>query len=666
MTQQSITSEQAAALDVARDLVRLGMPMFLAQPDPDHFSGTGYALPAGWQQIAAEERVVDAWRPGMALCAVTGHVLDLVDLDPRSGGVLPEGITEIPVLGRADTPSGGQHLFVLPIGVASRDGAWPGVDVKSGEPDGQGRGFAFLAPTVRRSKVDGQPRVYTWSQDPVPDRIRDALNWVGTHPGGNAAAEPIRRRIAELRAERMPGGPPRRIPRSVARAEWDRAYDRLVADLRTWASTGWGGAAHAGLLAHTTHLARLAPSNARAAYEAAFAAVGLVPDGADLAKLDSALSAAVPDVVVADEDMPPGELFWAGARVTDGGASPPGPEVGPTAQQAGGGAYDFAPVTRERYRQRRPAPSPTLGAFGGEGGHFYASGVHWLQGESESGKSWVALALVAEVLGRGERACYVDYEHTPDAILERLECLGVTDEGIERLTLVDGTGPTFGELVAHVRAASYDLMVVDGVTSSLSSAGLSGRDEQELTRWADLLPRAARMAVCVDHVVKAVDERRGMAVGTQAKKSVVTGSAWEVVGTVKFGRGSRDGVITLNLQKDKPGGLRGRGVSVVRLRVLSDAMTGTVEIVTSAALKATPDQFFADQPDVRADAVYEQLVSWDAAGGAIPPKMQMETMRKLVRDELNLKIDHTVMDKAIRTFKRNRGLPIREDDEDDC
>jgi hypothetical protein len=70
-------------LGAARDLAKAGIPIFVAYPDPT--SATGYRLPKGWQNTTPNPRYIDAWRPGMALCAVMGHVLDLVDLDPRNG-----------------------------------------------------------------------------------------------------------------------------------------------------------------------------------------------------------------------------------------------------------------------------------------------------------------------------------------------------------------------------------------------------------------------------------------------------------------------------------------------------------------------------------------------------------------------------------------------------
>ncbi len=159
-----------------------GVPLFIAKPDLDKqgrwrptggHGSTGFWFPQCWQESRPDQSVVDRWRPGDALCAVTGHVLDLLDLDPRNGGdatfaelarngLWPE------VYCSAATPSGGRHDFVAPLGVRSRDGVRPGLDVKAGAGGG-GHGIAFLAPTVKLSKSTGQLSQYAWV---IPPRRR--------------------------------------------------------------------------------------------------------------------------------------------------------------------------------------------------------------------------------------------------------------------------------------------------------------------------------------------------------------------------------------------------------------------------------------------------------------------------------------------------------------
>jgi hypothetical protein len=87
----------AKALQAARVLVLWGVPLFLAKPALDSrrawdplggHQKTGYWFPRGWQMSTPDPAVVGRWRPGLALCAVMGHGLDLLDVDPsqRRGG----------------------------------------------------------------------------------------------------------------------------------------------------------------------------------------------------------------------------------------------------------------------------------------------------------------------------------------------------------------------------------------------------------------------------------------------------------------------------------------------------------------------------------------------------------------------------------------------------
>lgn len=638
-----------SALQVARGLVAAGMPVFLARPDAT--SRTGFSLPHGWEQVRPDPGVVDAWRPGWALCAVTGHVFDLVDIDPRSGG--DERSVPMPqVYLSAETPSGGRHYFVAPLGVPSRDGVYPGVDLKSGTPDGRGRGFAFIAPTERVSKVDGLLRSYRWGGLSARDGVLRPL------PDDHTGAA-LRTRVGELRTHGPADAAPRTIPRSVARREFDNAVQRLTERVRHWATYGWGGEAHAELLAASTHLARLAPEHAEAAFLAAFRAAGVDPDWSDLAKLHSAIDSAVPDVVVPDEQYSAVDLFFAGGDATP---EPPGPVRAVDAipaQPSDPGAFAF--VGAERARRRTPPEPAVFAAFGGGVPLVYADGVHWLQGESESGKSWVADAVALDVLRSGASVILVDYEDHEAAVLERFAELGATDDDFERLVYVSGLDVAHADIVSHLRGSigtrDYGLLVVDGVTAALSSAGLSGRDEQELTAWSDRMLRTTRAALCVDHVVKAVDDRAGMAIGSQAKKSVVTGTSFEVVCIEKFARGL-NGVIELRIQKDKKGGVRSalKGRSRVRLRFVSDFDTGRVQLAVPEAVgeAVDPSQALAEL-QARGAAVMALVAALEDYPAANPGHSARHLL-SLLRDEMNRQGRTDDMRDAVRMFKARAGV----------
>ena len=161
--------EQLRALDIARAMARSGIPVFIAPPNPA--KPTGFDLPSAWEATVADARCVDLWQPGWALCAVGGHLCDFLDTDPRNDGhVSREALQEAgawPVsYGRQATPSGGTHDVIAPLGVGKVQSLVKGVDLQGGRADGTGRGFIFLAPTVRPSKVDGVARSYRWLVEP--------------------------------------------------------------------------------------------------------------------------------------------------------------------------------------------------------------------------------------------------------------------------------------------------------------------------------------------------------------------------------------------------------------------------------------------------------------------------------------------------------------------
>ncbi len=153
----------AESLDVARGLVAAGIPVFAAPPAPG--TKVGFHLPGRWQQTKPDKVHVETWQPGWALCMVCGCGLDVIDLDVYAGGTLDALNGSTPrVYGMASTASGGMHLFIASLGVASKNGLFAGVDIKAGEANGKGRGFVFIAPTVKASKVTGEMVPYTWCE----------------------------------------------------------------------------------------------------------------------------------------------------------------------------------------------------------------------------------------------------------------------------------------------------------------------------------------------------------------------------------------------------------------------------------------------------------------------------------------------------------------------
>lgn len=165
-----LSPEQTSALQIAHDLVDMGAPVFSA---PLHSSG-GFALPDAWQNYRPNHAQVDRWKPGWCLAMVCGVVFDVLDVDPRNGG--EEGWADlmearaVPYLyGHAHTPSGGAHHLIARTHLAKTPKAARGVDLQAGADDGEGRGFVFIAPTVRLARGgpdEGHEVAYRWSLKP--------------------------------------------------------------------------------------------------------------------------------------------------------------------------------------------------------------------------------------------------------------------------------------------------------------------------------------------------------------------------------------------------------------------------------------------------------------------------------------------------------------------
>lgn len=170
-----LSTEQRSALKIAHRLVDLGVPLFVAAPNSARPGE--YLYPHAWQTWKPNRDVVDRWRPGMCLAMVCGVVFDVIDVDPRNGGDIKALIDQeaMPTIyGSQDTPSAGRHLLIARTHLAKGKPA-EGIDLQAGDDQGNGRGFIFLAPTVRISKYGankGQEVAYRWDMAPLP--VQDA------------------------------------------------------------------------------------------------------------------------------------------------------------------------------------------------------------------------------------------------------------------------------------------------------------------------------------------------------------------------------------------------------------------------------------------------------------------------------------------------------------
>jgi bifunctional DNA primase/polymerase-like protein/AAA domain-containing protein len=201
---------------------------------------------------------------------------------------------------------------------------------------------------------------------------------------------------------------------------------------------------------------------------------------------------------------------------------------------------------------------------------LYAGKTHWISGEPESGKSWLALITVAQILTdpHGGRCLYIDYEDDMPEVYGRLLALGVPASVLRwsadrfRYVQPHSAHDHSYELseFAKLLTQSWALVVLDAVTEALSTEGRSGREENELADWANRVPKrfaqqTGAAVVCIDHVVKSLDNRGRWAIGSQHKLAVVSGVAYSVDVQEEIAPG-QEGSLLVWVAKDRIGSVR--------------------------------------------------------------------------------------------------------------
>lgn len=193
---------------------------------------------------------------------------------------------------------------------------------------------------------------------------------------------------------------------------------------------------------------------------------------------------------------------------------------------------------------------------------LYPERVNWIQGESESGKSWCGQYATAQELLAEHDAAYVDFESNPGEVIHRLVLLGVPPALIRRhLTYINPTGSArHSDGFAALLTRRLAIVVVDGVTDALGTEGLSMMDNDQVATWVRNVLRplgqhTGAAVVCIDHVTKSKDERGRFAIGAQSKLAGLSGAAYVAEVRQQLGIGLT-GVVELRVAKDRPGTVR--------------------------------------------------------------------------------------------------------------
>jgi hypothetical protein len=243
---------------------------------------------------------------------------------------------------------------------------------------------------------------------------------------------------------------------------------------------------------------------------------------------------------------------------------------------------DLGPVLRNEITEH----APEFLTFTDGQPLFYAGKVNGIIGESESGKTWIALEAVKQALASNKHVLYMDFEDSAPGIVSRLRSLGVTDfTGLSYMSPDEGFGTLAKlDLAETLHTLNPDVAVLDGFNAAMNVLGLDINSNNDATTFAQLLLKpVAATGVCliyVDHVPKSKDARGKGGIGAQAKRAMTTGCTVAVHVLEPFGRGNT-GRLALSVDKDRAGHVRGYATDAKNLGTVvlaSDKDSGNIEV----------------------------------------------------------------------------------------
>lgn len=225
--------------------------------------------------------------------------------------------------------------------------------------------------------------------------------------------------------------------------------------------------------------------------------------------------------------------------------------------------WDFSDLTPVLDGTHKPA-QPVVGARDDGIGLFYPGRVNGIQGESEAGKSWVALISCLTEINRGNRVVYMDFEDSEEGVVSRLLLIGANPRDIAEqfLYVRPGTTPTPAALktfIARIGDLAPSLIVVDGVTEAMVMLGLELKENTEIAKFGRMLLRpladTGAAVVPLDHVVKNNESRGRYALGGVHKLNAVDGVQYMLEAVRPFGINT-EGRSRLRIAKDRPAQIR--------------------------------------------------------------------------------------------------------------
>lgn len=275
---------------------------------------------------------------------------------------------------------------------------------------------------------------------------------------------------------------------------------------------------------------------------------------------------------------------------------------------------------------------------------LYAGKLHWLQGEPESGKTFFALAAVAEALSAGRVALFIDFEDSRASVIGRLHDMGADTA---RFVYVRPTEPLEGDAVKDAQALMAldpTVVVLDGVTEAMALHGLDPIRAVDTAEFVhEILDRfrdPGVMTIAIDHVARGDAGKGRYAYGSQHKGAAVDGVAYRFEIIQVFSR-DQGGAARIDVAKDRPGFVRSFALNKERAGVLrvvpGDELKVFVEPPTPAVAEADDGPSYTqqrvldtlDEEGVTAGLTYHEIGDRLASDGKGSP-LKRATIQKAI------------------------------------
>ncbi|MGW1614473.1 hypothetical protein ACWCQZ_34530 [Streptomyces sp. NPDC002285] len=196
-------------------------------------------------------------------------------------------------------------------------------------------------------------------------------------------------------------------------------------------------------------------------------------------------------------------------------------------------------------------------------GIFYRGKINGVHAESEAGKSWLACFVAMQEIRAHRHVAYIDFEDDAPSIVRRLKTLGASREEIEKyFHYYNPSGPLTGideREVQRLISLGGSLAIFDGMTEAMALEGLDGIKAEDVAAWHAKVTKAFAAAQWAVVVLDHIPHDGNRAIGSQHKKSAITGVSYFLDPVHPIGKGVI-GKSRLRVEKDRPAWVRAHAV----------------------------------------------------------------------------------------------------------